>query len=398
VANQRVTRRDPGIGRLLRACTREHDWERPLRADRLGPLPSNVGRIARQARLHGVEACVYLTLRFEDRLDDRVRDELEAAYHSALQVHVRAEHDLGVAGVALDHAGVEWATFKGPVLAEHVYRRHDLRSYSDLDLLVHPTRLRDAVTAIEAGGGVVLERNWRLVRERMNGEIHVRLPAGTIADLHWNLFNRVERRDAFPISTDDVLSRAVVVDLDGSRARTLSDEDTLVHLALHACMSGGTQLLWCKDLEQAVIRRPVNWDVVVDRALEWHAGPPTALMLATASRTLDFPVPDDVVRRLSPGPLWRGLARATGHWAPPEEWSGGRSLLRDVCLSSRADDRAGAIALARRIGSLIKKRDLGAPHLPDRDPSHPTSLLHPSNDPRDRAAYFAALETGPDAR
>jgi hypothetical protein len=157
-------------------------------------------------------------------------------------------------------------------------------------------------------------------------------------------------------------------------------------------MSGGTQLLWCKDLEQAVTNASINWEAVVERAVEWHAGPPTAVMLSAASRALDFPVDDEVLRRLSPGPLWRQLTRFADRWSPPEQWSGGRSIRRDLCLASREDDRASAIELMRRIGSLVKKRDRGAPHPTDRDPSNPASLHHPDGDTRDQAAYFAALE------
>ena len=242
---------------------------------------------------------------------------------------------------------------------------------------------------------MLLDRNWRWMREQMSGEVHVQLSTGTIADLHWHLFSREESRRYLPVRTGDVLSRAIVVELDGVPTRTLSDEDTLVHLALHACLSGGTRLLWCKDLEQAVIYRAVNWDAVVDRALEWHAGPPTALMLGAASRALEFPVPDDVLGRLSPGVLWRGLTRMADRWSPPERWSGGRSIRRDLCLTSRSDDLTSAVALLRRAGSLVKKRDRGAPRQPDRLSSRSASRPLLETESRDRAAYFAALEARP---
>lgn len=381
------------VGRLLLACTREHDWERPLEPRTPALSRQDQRLLARRASLHGIEACVHLTLRFEEWLDDAIRQELQERYHTALQVHLRAVHDLGIAGTALDRAGVGWAAFKGPVLAEHTYRRPDLRSYSDLDLLVAPGELHAAVEALEGCGGTLLDRNWRLVRERMSGELHVLLPTGTVADLHWSLFNREETRRAFPVRTADVLSRAVVVALDATPVRTLGDEDALVHLAVHACLAGGSQLLWCKDLEQAVIHRRVDWDAVVGRAHEWRAGPPTALMIGTASRALDFPVPDDVLRQLSPGLLWRGLTTLIDRWSPVERWSGGGSIRRDLSIASRGDDLAGAAALARRAGSLIKKRARGGPVQPNRDPAHPSSLLHPSADPDDQAMYFRAVES-----
>jgi hypothetical protein len=382
---------------MLRACTREHDWDQPIPESVPRPLPSDFDLLLHRARLHGVEACAHLSLRFEQSVPDAIRAELEIAYHTALQVHLRATHDLGIAGACLDKAGIEWVSFKGPLLAEHVYQRSDLRSYSDLDLLVSPRSLRSAIEALECSGGTLLDRNWRLIRERTSGEVHVRLPTGTVADLHWHLFNQQYRREIFPICTDDVLARAIDVDVDGIPARTLSDEDTLVHLALHACQSGGTQLLWCKDIEQAVTRRPVDWDAVTSRALEWHAGLPTALMLETASRTLGFAVHPELFNGLAPHSLWRSLARVTDRWASPENWSGGRSMRRDLCIATRGDDSASAIALVRRVGSLVKKRDLGGPQAPDRNSMHPQSLHYPTTDPNDRAEYFARLEAVPDA-
>ncbi|MEJ7583174.1 MAG: nucleotidyltransferase family protein [Acidimicrobiales bacterium] len=246
------------------------------------------------------------------------RARLEEAYFTALQWHVRACHDLAVAPDALERAGVPWLTFKGPVLAEAIYVRHDLRSYADLDLLVSPGRLRDAITALEGAGGQLLDRNWRLARERMHGELHVRMPMGTTVDLHWHVVNEPQLREAFVVRTEELLARARSVDIDGRPVRTLSVEDTLVHLALHACTSGGSRLLWCKDLEQAVGQVGLDWGTVVARACGWGVGPPVATMLTVASQAMHFSIAPEVIRALSPGPLWRGLANATKCVSPPQ--------------------------------------------------------------------------------
>ena len=158
----------------------------------------------------------------------------------------------------------------------------------------------------------------------------MRLPTGTIADLHWALFNEERRRKTFPMRTDDVLARAVTVEVDGSPVRTLSDEDTLVHLALHACQSGGTRLLWCKDLEQAVTGRPVDWDAVVRRV------PPNGTRVRRPHRRREAHrdrsashSPTASLQRLSPQPLWRWLMRVDDQLVTRQQWSGGRSMRRD---------------------------------------------------------------------
>jgi hypothetical protein len=380
------------FGRLLLACTREHDWDQP--PDGLArslPLANSLSFVD-HACLHGVEACVHLSLRSVDAIPQETRDQLEQAYFVALRSHACALHDLAIAAEALERARVPWLTFKGPVLAEHVYGRADLRAYGDLDLLVSPSRLRDAVRALEAAGGKLLDRNWHLALRHMRGQIHVLLPAGTIVDLHWHLLNDPEVRTAFPADVHDVLDRARTVEIRGDAIRTLAAEDTLVHLALHACTSGGNRLIGCKDLEQAVRRGPVDWPAVVTRAHEWHAGQATAVMLIVASRALRFEVADETIRALSPGPVWRRLARVADRLAPVEAWDGGGSLARDVCRSTRRDDWASTYALARRFASFVKAGRRTGPHEVDRDPTSPGSLLFAGSDERDRAAYFAAVE------
>jgi Uncharacterised nucleotidyltransferase len=321
----------------------------------------------------------------------QTRNELEQAYFVALRSHACALNDLAIAAEAFAAAGTPWLTFKGPVLAEHVYRRADLRSYGDLDILVSPQQLQRAVAALEASGGQLLDRNWHLVLEHMRGQLHVLMPSGTTVDLHWNLLNDTQSRRTFPVDVDDLLARRRTVEIGGHAVPTLASEDTLVHLALHACTSGGNRLIACKDLEQVILGTPVNWDAVIERAHQWHAGQATAVMLIFASRALDFEVQSEMTRALSPGPIWRRLARLADRLAPVETWSGGDSLIRDLCRTTREDDRASTYALARRFASFAKSRTRVGPHKVDRDPTSPTSLLFPGGGEHDRAAYFSAV-------
>jgi hypothetical protein len=75
-----------------------------------------------------------------------------------------------------------------------------------------------------------------------------------------------------------------------------------------------------------------------------------------------------------------------------ETWNGGDSLIRDVCRSTRGDDRASTYALTRRFASFAKSRRRVGPHRVDRDPTSPGSVLFPGGDERDRVAYFTAVE------
>ena len=85
------------FGRLLLACTREHDWDQPPR-DLSRWLPhANSLSFVDHACLHGVEACVHLSLRSVDAIPQETRDQLEEAYFVALRSHACALHDLAIA-------------------------------------------------------------------------------------------------------------------------------------------------------------------------------------------------------------------------------------------------------------------------------------------------------------
>ena len=139
---------------------------------------------------------------------------------------------------------------KGPAIAERLYPSPDLRVYDDLDIVVAPADFSRAIDAFEASGLELLDRNWDLIRREGRGQLHLRLPLGTLADIHWHLLNREVVRNAFDVLVEPLFERARQIDLLGSPTRTLDPVDTLLHLGIHAALSGADRLLWLKDLER----------------------------------------------------------------------------------------------------------------------------------------------------
>jgi hypothetical protein len=380
------------LGSLLTACVRASAPDDLAAADAARLRRIDAAAFAAHCERHGVGPCVHRVLRSRRDVPPALEARLEEQYFASAATHVRCIQDLAIAADALDRAQVPWLAFKGPVLAETVYSRPDLRAYADLDLLVAPAAMATATNALEAAGGEVLDRNWERARQRMSGEIHVGMPTGTVVDLHWHVLNETRVRSAFTVDTDELIRRSRRVAVAGIDVPTFDPIDTLVHVALHACMAGANRLLWCKDLEQIVASDPVDWASVTQRARTIGAGPPVAVMLMVASRALDFDVPRGAVRKLSPGPVWRHVARVADAQAPVERWSGRGSLARDVARTTRRDDRTSVNALTRRYASVVRRGRRATPHDTNRDPRHRDSVLFPAGDARDRDAYFAAVE------
>jgi hypothetical protein len=148
---------------------------------------------------------------------------------------------------------------------------------------------------------------------------------GTLADVHWHLLNRENVRDGFSITTDDLFDRSRAIDVGGRSIPTLDPVDTLLHVALHAALSGGDRLIWLKDIERALVVEHPSWDDVIQRAETWKAGRSVAITLNRARRSLGAPVPEEVLDSLFASRLWRGLSDRIDHRSPTERSVGRES-------------------------------------------------------------------------
>lgn len=368
--------------RLLVECVRAHDW---------GQVPAGVepllphvhwGTLLRAARRHRVTGCVRVTLRhLSSELPAEVVDELEAEGRSDLAEHMRALGAVHLLSNALDPVVDRWAVVKGPVLASHVYDRPDLRTYQDVDVLVAPGDLGAAISALERAGCRLMDRNWTLLSRELLGEVHLMTPSGVVVDLHWSLLNRDHLRRTFSAPTAPLLERGVVVSLGGTPVRTLDPLDTLVHLTLHAAMSGGDRLLWLKDVEQAW--RHVEPGLVPGRAEEWRARLPVAVMLARTSRVLGLDVTDLRSAGLLPRPLAGLLAVVEGR----DDFVSGGEPGTATRLLTRALRRDGLSTLAEAGRRAATRLRVGQTDRSDR-PDEPTSVLFDSGGDAGRRAYL----------
>jgi Uncharacterised nucleotidyltransferase len=270
--------------------------------------------------------------------------------------HLRVLADLDRVGACLSEAAVPFLVVKGPVLSEHLYPSPDLRTYEDLDILIPPGSFERAIGALQAIGSVLLDRNWALTRADTRGQLHFQLPMGTLADVHWHLLNRENVRDGFSIATDDLFERSREVNVGGRSVPALDPVDALLHVALHAALSGGDRLIWLKDIERSLVVDGPPWDDVIRRARVWKAGRSIAITLNRARRSLEAPVPDDALDALFASRRWRSLSdtidsrypteRSVGRESPAVFWA---QLTRD---SGIATARAVLHRASRRLRAM----------------------------------------------
>ncbi|MDQ4130441.1 MAG: nucleotidyltransferase family protein [Actinomycetota bacterium] len=359
--------------------------------------PSGSALVAAAER-HGIIGHLREAARHSPFLHPQVAALLDEAYEQAVRTHLRALADLALLGGVLDDAGVPWAVVKGPVLAETVYARFDLRGYRDLDVLVAPRAFSDALRALEEAGSDLFERNWALLLGGMKGQVHLTLPHGSFCDLHWHLLHDRKLRDVYRLPSTALLRRAQPVVLGGVEAASLDPPDAFVHLALHACLSGADRLIWLKDLDEMVRRVPPAWDVVVTRARSAGAGLAVAGVLGLVGRVFRTPLPPGVVEALDPDGVWRGIVGFAARLSPPQRATGDGSTLRLVMRSTRPTLTSSLREAAARSAAWCRhprSSSLSA-RMASRLPARGDSALHPSGGAGTRAAYLDAVAAAED--
>lgn len=307
---------------------------------------------------------------------ESLKPRLESATTSAVAQHLRVTAELAELAPLLEGLGVAWAVVKGPALAALAYPRPELRVYTDIDLLVGPKSFGTVVQALESSGAELLDRNWSYLREHARAEASMLLRHGTYLDLHWHLVNNAHARADFRWDTAASLDRRRIVDVGGVEVPTLDAEDTLLHVALHAAISGGHRLSWIKDVERLVVTGGFDWDVVVGRARTARITLPVGVILRRAARLLGAPVPRAVIRRLDV-PLGGALAlAAVERLATPASLVGTRHTGQLVMLTARSGVASSANAVATELrrkfhahfDGLPSGDALGLSHRPDADP------------------------------
>jgi hypothetical protein len=378
----------------LRRCL-AGDRETSSRA--LGALVARSGtdRLMEAARRHRVVDAVAIRLRDVPGVDTRTLDELERRAVTKGAHQLRVLEDLGWLAARMDEASVPWLTFKGPVVATLLYDSPDLRSYRDLDLSIGREDFPRAIEALEEAGARLLDANWTLIRREGRGQLHLDLPLGTVADVHWHLLNRRGVRCSFSISMEDVIARARRVRLDGLEVRTLDPVDTLLHLCLHAALGGADRLSWLEDIRRSVAVEEPPWDEVVGRGRAWRAGAPVAVSLRRARSLLGAPVPSWVTDGLDRSRVRRWVGeRVDRRWdadavrprrGPSALWA---QVIRD---DARAMAAAAALRMMRPIAYGLH-RLTGEPG-PDQG-SESGAVFKESGSPDERRRFMRAVAAG----
>jgi hypothetical protein len=306
--------------------------------------------------------------------------------------------DLSVLARTLDTAGVPWAVMKGPSLAHLGYRDTTVRWSCDLDVLVSPDNFAVALDALMGAGAALLDLNWELQLRLMRSEASLRLPLGTLLDLHWHPVNSAEARSTTSFDVHAALSRRRLVPNEaGVPLIALCSIDNLTVVALHAALSGGHRLVWAKDIERLVTRDTPDWQDLARRATSAHVALLVGIMLRRAATLLGASVPPAAVDALLGGRAQAGVWCIGEHIATPRSLGGMMRTGSAFVLSLRGSPSQTARALATTARSYARGRLTPRRNASDKPGAvgslSTNPLHHPAGGRQARDAYLAAITT-----
>ena len=309
------------LGRLLRCSEREATEGRKL--DWTGIL-----ELAGRQKLEPLLYHQLIRRVDKDRFPPSVIEHLRHAYYLGADRNIRRYHRLQPLLARLRDKDIPVIALKGACLAESVYPNIALRPMSDVDLLIPKHELAKARSVMVEAGCVHqpdadIDRLCRIshqlsvfiVREPADRTKSDRRSADPInsfsLELHWTIETPT---GPFTIPVAGLWNRSRPTQVAGVEVLSLSPEDLLLHVCLHAGYHHGlgAGLLPCCDMAFIIerYRAELDWPEVVRRACEWGAARYVGLVLVLARDLLGADVPEGITDKLIGGTIDRRITEA----------------------------------------------------------------------------------------
>ena len=206
---------------------------------------------------------------------------------------------------------IDVVLLKGSALAfGGAYADPSWREMGDCDLWIRPAQMIAAVHALHVLGYRYRRNADRPLALRVAGQQEVEMikpgMPGQVMDLHYRPFQGQWLATVLPVVDDELWRRRRPMTIDGIAVSRLAAEDNILHLVAHFAIGHqmgrpGLRALW--DVATSLRAWPVDWDLLLRRARRWHLRLPLYLVLRLAADFVAAPLPDSVLRALSPAPL-----------------------------------------------------------------------------------------------
>ncbi|MBZ5681366.1 MAG: nucleotidyltransferase family protein [Acidobacteriia bacterium] len=277
---------------LLAACSVSPKREAldciPLLLTQLGSWKS----VLSLADKHGVLSLLHQALsRGACEVPVEVLRELKDRYHANLHKSLFLSRELIRILDCLGQLGIEAMPYKGLALAEQIYGDMALRQSGDIDLLIRPqdlSRIKEAVRDLGYTPHDQLSPAEERAYLRSGYECSFDSPAGrNLLEVQWAIQPRFYTVE---VDMEALFQRGVTVTVAGRPMKTLSPEDQILILSVHAAKHVWGRLIWLCDIARIAQLPNLNW--------KWIEREATTLGIARILR-----VTFDLARRFAHSPV-----------------------------------------------------------------------------------------------
>ena len=250
---------------LLLACSHPGPGrESALGAILLSPLAWDI--VLRLANHHRLLPALHSALRSRDDLPASIRSAIASRFESHQRRVLRFTAELSRIVRQLEQHKVPVLAHKGVALGQFLYSDPAQRQFGDLDFLVRATDVSRARLALqELGYAPKIRLSTRQETEYLRtGYEHV-FGLGherNLVEIQWQI---VPRFYAIDFDMDALFARSMEMGLEGLRLRTLSREDQMLVLCVHAAKHQWAQLGMLRDIAM-LSRLPVDWEWIEGEA------------------------------------------------------------------------------------------------------------------------------------
>jgi len=166
----------------------------------------------------------------------------------------------------LEERRIPFLAYKGPVLGQLLYRDPTARQFGDLDLLVVPSDVSRAKSALlELGYQLKLQLPARHEKSYLGSGYEYAFCLNSerpTVELQWRIAPMFYSVD---FDLDAFFNRSIEIDLDGMGLRTLCHEDLMLALCVHAAKHEWSQLGMTRDIMR-LASLDLDWKWITEEA------------------------------------------------------------------------------------------------------------------------------------
>ena len=258
---------------------------------------------------HGVLPIVEQSLRdVEHLLAAEPLNELRQRFREHVRRTLKLTELLGRVMAALAEANVFSLPYKGPVLAQRLYGDVAMRQFSDLDFFVRATDLELAKKALRKIG-FAAHGNLRTTEEKTLVATGYELTFDgmgnrNLVEIQWRVLPRFYSVD---LAVEEFFSSAQIVAVANNKVRTLSDENLVLTLCVHAAKHGWAKLSWICDIARLSTIPEIDWARIAGRATALGIKRIIGTTFFLVGQLLDGPVPAEMESLIRRDPQIRTL-------------------------------------------------------------------------------------------